>query len=94
MATKKAEPAATKEAAKTNEKDNWKTIIVPSVDGEPDEQYVAVNGKGYQIRRGVEVLVPPEVAEVIENSRLQMIEVKKNQKKFENQHLADFGGED
>jgi len=33
--------------------------------------FVSVNGVNYKIRRGVEVEVPPEVAEVLENSRRQ-----------------------
>ena len=31
--------------------------------------FVSVNGVNYKIRRGVEVEVPPEVAEVLEHSR-------------------------
>lgn len=33
--------------------------------------FVSVNGINYKIRRGVEVEVPPEVAEVLEHSRQQ-----------------------
>jgi hypothetical protein len=33
--------------------------------------FVSVNGRNYQIQRGVEVEVPPEVAEVLEHSRRQ-----------------------
>lgn len=33
--------------------------------------FVSVNGVNYKIRRGVEVQVPPEVAEVLENSQMQ-----------------------
>lgn len=33
--------------------------------------FVSVNGVNYKIRRGVEVQVPPEVAEVLEHSQLQ-----------------------
>lgn len=36
-----------------------------------DDLYVAVNGKNYQIQRGVEVEVPRYVAEVIANSDKQ-----------------------
>ena len=32
---------------------------------------VSVNGVNYKIRRGVEVEVPPEVAEVLEHSQMQ-----------------------
>jgi hypothetical protein len=33
--------------------------------------FVSVNGRRYQIQRGVEVEVPPEVAEVLEHSQHQ-----------------------
>ena len=33
--------------------------------------FVSVNGVNYKIRRGVEVEVPPEVAEVLEHSQMQ-----------------------
>ena len=33
--------------------------------------FVSVNGVSYKIRRGVEVEVPPEVAEVLEHSQQQ-----------------------
>ena len=33
--------------------------------------FVSVNGVSYKIRRGVEVEVPPEVAEVLEHSQMQ-----------------------
>ena len=36
-----------------------------------DDVFVAVNGKGYQIQRGVPVTVPDYVAEVLMNSATQ-----------------------
>ena len=33
--------------------------------------FVSVNGVNYKIRRGVEVQVPPEVAELLEHSQMQ-----------------------
>ena len=33
--------------------------------------FVSVNGRNYQIRRGVSVTVPAEVAEVLEHSQMQ-----------------------
>ena len=33
--------------------------------------FVSVNGVNYKIRRGVELQVPPEVAEVLEHSQMQ-----------------------
>ena len=36
-----------------------------------EDLFVSVNGMNYKIRRGVEVEVPPEVAEVLEHSQMQ-----------------------
>ena len=36
-----------------------------------NDLFVSVNGVNYKIRRGVEVQVPPEVAEVLEHSQMQ-----------------------
>ena len=36
-----------------------------------EDLLVSVNGVNYKIRRGVEVEVPPEVAEVLEHSQMQ-----------------------
>ena len=35
-----------------------------------EDLFVSVNGVNYKIRRGVEVEVPPEVAEVLEHSQM------------------------
>lgn len=36
-----------------------------------EDLFVSINGVNYKIRRGVEVEVPPEVAEVLEHSQMQ-----------------------
>ena len=36
-----------------------------------EDVFVSVNGVNFKIRRGVEVEVPPEVAEVLEHSQMQ-----------------------
>ena len=36
-----------------------------------EDLFISVNGVNYKIRRGVEVEVPPEVAEVLEHSQMQ-----------------------
>ena len=36
-----------------------------------DDVFVGVNGVNYMIQRGVDVEVPPEVAEVLEHSQVQ-----------------------
>lgn len=43
-------------------------IRLPLTRTETKDEYVAVNGKSYQIKRGVTVEVPEYVAEVIQNS--------------------------
>ena len=45
----------------------------PAVQGQQykGDLFVSVNGVSYKIRRGVEVEVPPEVAEVLEHSQVQ-----------------------
>ena len=49
-------------------KDNWK---------KKDDLTVTVNGTNYQIKRGVEVMVPRSVALAIERSNTQEIEAEK-----------------
>lgn len=48
-------------------------IKLPLTRVEKDDVYVAVNGKSYQIKRGVEVEVPACVAEVL-NNREKMLD--------------------
>ncbi len=36
-----------------------------------EDLFVSVNGVNYKIRRGVEVEVPPDVAEVLEHSQMR-----------------------
>lgn len=53
-------------------KTGWKTIeLFHDGDKYKDDVIVAVNGKMYQIQRGVPVEVPPEVYEVLQNSKKQ-----------------------
>ena len=40
-----------------------------------EDLFVSVNGVNYKIRRGVEVEVPPEVAEVLEHAQMQETEL-------------------
>lgn len=44
------------------------TVKLPLTKEQQDDVYVAVNGKGYQIKRGVPVQVPDYIAEVLERS--------------------------
>lgn len=73
--------------AKAPKKDEKVTIMVPLIDGEEQEITVGINGKFTKIRRGVEVEVPVNVANVIKRSNYQMMAALKKQKKFENQEF-------
>ena len=48
-------------------------IKLPLTRAEKDDKYVAVNGKSYLIKRGVEVEVPDFVAEVLQHQE-EMLE--------------------
>jgi hypothetical protein len=80
MATKKTTPAAVETAEAEN------VSVLEAEPAEPElvkvklfkdnrrykgDVFVSVNGRNYQIQRGVEVEVPPEVAEVLEHSQRQ-----------------------
>lgn len=48
------------------------TIFLPLIKGDKTKEvFVGVNGKGYKIKRGMNVEVPESVAEVIRNSEQQ-----------------------
>ncbi|MCR4841649.1 MAG: hypothetical protein K5840_00120 [Eubacterium sp.] len=51
--------------------EGYVTVNLPRpAKGEPDAQFVAVNGKTYRIKKGQKVKVPRSVAEVIKNSEI------------------------
>ena len=53
-------------------KEDMKKVFLPR--GRKNEEnfvLVSVNGRSYKIMKGVEVEVPPEVAEVLEHSQMQ-----------------------
>lgn len=55
-------------AAKSESKATVTVHLPRAPRGEQNFQFVGVNGKAYKIMRGVDVEVPPEVAEVLKNS--------------------------
>lgn len=84
MAAKKSDTENTAEVKKPEAKEPARVrIIVPYIDGEDEELTVGINGKYYKIRKGVYVDVPPEVAEVIENSNSQMVRAREFQRQYE-----------
>ena len=53
-------------------KKNWVTIQLFKDSGKyKDDVFVAINGRRWQIKRGVPVQVPPEVARILEQSMRQ-----------------------
>ena len=85
MATKKNLEAEVKEV-KAEEKDNRVMVMVPYVEGQDPEVTVIINGEVTKFKKGVTVMVKPEVAEVLQNSNQQMMAAVQNQEKFKNQH--------
>lgn len=70
-------PAA--KAAKAAKGDRVRiTIFEQDGPGGGDDVFVSVNGRGYQIKRGVEVDVPPEVVEVLNNAVITTFEPQKD----------------
>lgn len=53
-----------------------------------DDVFVGVNGRTWQIKRGVEVMVPPAVAEVLKNAQEQREKASMNTDKLEAEFLA------
>ena len=60
----------TKKAADNATKDKKAFVTLPRLQGQNavQEEFFSVNGKNYLIKRGIEVEIPEEVAEVIRNS--------------------------
>lgn len=86
MATRKesAEKAAEREKILD---DNRVTIFIPYIEGEDKELSVSVNDKRVKIKKGRQVKVTPDVAQVIENSNQQMMKAIENQQKMKSQSM-------
>ena len=69
QAKKKTEPPA----------DERVRIIIDEVPGMSNYEFVGVNGRAYQIKRGVPVLVPIEVVYALEDAVLTQVEIRRNQ---------------
>lgn len=59
--------------------------MLPTIDGEPEEVNVTVNGKTLQILRGEQVMIPRMYAEVLDNQVAQARFFRKFQKEMQNQ---------
>ena len=62
-------------------------IMIPYIEGEDPYRTIGINGKYTQVKRGARVKVSRDVAEVIQNSDMQMIAAIETQKKFEDQEF-------
>ena len=85
MATRKTDTEVTKEV-KAEEKDDRVMVMVPYVEGQAPEVTVIINGEVTKFKKGVTVMVKPEVAQVLQNSNQQMMAALQNQEKFKTQH--------
>lgn len=56
------------ETAVPKAKERKAIIMIDQERDKPNYEYVGVNGKGYQIQRGIEVEVPASVVGVLENA--------------------------
>ena len=59
-------PVESKPVTKTK---NTVTIVIAEDDNDSQPVFVGVNGKSYRIKRGMEVAVPKEVADVLQQSK-------------------------
>lgn len=84
MATKKTEPGEEKKIVAANEEEKVR-VFVPFIEGEDPEVTVWVNDEITKFKKGYQVEVKKNVAEVLENSnQLQMVAME-NRKKLKNQ---------
>ena len=84
MATKKTESVEEKKTVAANEEERVR-VFVPYIEGEDPEVTVWVNDEITKFKKGYQVEVKKNVAEVLENSnQLQMVAME-NRKKLKNQ---------
>ena len=84
MATKKTEPVEEKKTVTANDEEKVR-VFVPYIEGEDPEVTVWVNDEITKFKKGYQVEVKKNVAEVLENSnQLQMVAME-NRKKLKNQ---------
>lgn len=90
MATKKTEvekkTVEDKKPKEVEEDDDRVTIMIPYIEGESPEVTVWVNDEITQIKRGHQVRVKRNVAEVLENSYQMTLVAMENKKQLKNQH--------
>ena len=86
MANTKKTEAEQKPVVETKDDDKV-TIMIPYVEGEDKEVTVWVNDdKIVKIKKGYQVKVTRDVAQVLENSNQQMMVAMENRERLKNQH--------
>lgn len=85
MATKKNLETETEVKEVKAEEEEKVMVMVPYVEGQDPEVTVIINGYVTKFRKGETVMVPRNVAEVLQNSNQQMMAALKNQEKFKEQ---------
>ena len=83
MATKKPETEA--EAKSVSKEDDRVMVMVPYVEGQDPEVTVIINGRITKFRKGETVMVPKNVAKVLENSNKQVLVARRNREKYRTQ---------
>lgn len=83
MATKKPETEA--EAKSVSNEDERVMVMVPYVEGQDPEVTVIINGRITKFRKGETVMVPKNVAKVLENSNKQVLVARRNREKYRTQ---------
>ena len=84
-------PMENETTKKRKKKEKTVKVTLPIINENDMVQYVAVNGRSFQIRRGEEVEVPECVAEVLRLSELQKREAYRYQQAKIRE--ANLGGE-
>ena len=84
-------PMENETTKKRGKKEKTVKVTLPIINENDMVQYVAVNGRSFQIRRGEEVEVPECVAEVLRLSELQKREAYRYQQAKIRE--ANLGGE-
>ena len=76
----------------TTSKEYWEEKVpytIPFDRNDSSDVFVAVNGKSYLIQREVEVMLPRNVVEVLENSRRAEYEAYKRRRQLSDEYAND-----
>ena len=80
-----AEVKAEAERRAEEERNRKVTVMIPWIEGQDPEETVIINGHTTKIRKGEEVEVSPDVAEILSNSNKQALIAAKNRQQMKQQ---------